>query len=78
MTSRLEASAAVGPIRVRVSTLEDVGVRALTAPIGIRVVGTPGPPGTPGETGPQGPQGEQGDPGITLLPTDTPINGGFF
>jgi len=78
MTSRLEASAAVGPIRVQVSTLEDVAVRSLTAPIGIRVLGMPGPPGTPGKTGPQGPQGAQGDPGITLLPTDTPINGGFF
>lgn len=41
----------------------------------IRVLGIPGPQGSPG---PQGVQGEQGPPGVTLLPTDTPINGGFF
>jgi hypothetical protein len=41
----------------------------------IRILGVPGPQGSPG---PQGARGEQGPPGITLLPTDTPINGGFF
>ena len=41
----------------------------------IRLLGTPGPDGKPG---PQGDKGDQGDPGITILPTDTPINGGFF
>lgn len=41
----------------------------------IRLLGTPGPDGKPGL---QGDKGDQGDPGITILPTDTPINGGFF
>ena len=41
----------------------------------IRLVGTPGPDGKPGS---QGDKGDQGVPGITILPTDTPINGGFF
>jgi hypothetical protein len=41
----------------------------------IRILGVPGPQGSPG---PQGARGEQGPPGITLLPSDTPINGGFF
>jgi hypothetical protein len=47
-----------------------------TAGIGrIRVLVMPGPQGSPG---PQGARGEQGPPGVTLLPTDTTINGGFF
>lgn len=47
-----------------------------TAGIGrIQVLGLPGPQGSPG---PQGARGEQGPPGVTLLPSDTPINGGFF
>lgn len=28
--------------------------------------------------GAKGEKGDQGDPGITILPEDTPINGGFF
>lgn len=41
----------------------------------IRLLGTPGPDG---KEGPPGEKGDQGAPGITILPTDTPINGGFF
>ncbi len=60
------------------------GPIAITAPIKVRVVSGPlririgGQPGPQGATGPQGDKGDQGDPGITILPTDTPINGGFF
>ena len=53
------------PIKIRIAT----GAKR------IRLLGTPGPDGKPG---PQGDKGDQGDPGITILPTDTPINGGFF
>lgn len=41
----------------------------------VRLLGTPGPDG---KIGPQGDKGDRGDPGITVLPTDTPIDGGFF
>lgn len=41
----------------------------------IRLLGAPGPDG---KSGPQGDKGDRGEPGITLLPTDTPIDGGFF
>jgi hypothetical protein len=75
MLEKVDVSSAVGPIRIRVSSNEPVTVRIAGAPIGVRVLGSPGPQG---ETGPEGPQGEQGEPGITILPTDAPINGGFF
>ena len=60
------------------------GPITITAPIKVRVVNGPfrirlgGQPGPQGATGPQGDKGDQGDPGITILPTDAPINGGFF
>lgn len=60
------------------------GPITITAPIKVRVVSGPfrirlgGQPGPQGATGPQGDKGDQGDPGITILPTDAPINGGFF
>jgi len=47
----------------------------LTGPVRIHLAGQPGPEGM---VGPQGEKGDQGAPGITILPTDTPINGGFF
>ena len=50
-------------------------VRGVNGPFRIRLGGQPGPQGA---TGPQGDKGDQGDPGITILPTDAPINGGFF
>lgn len=38
-------------------------------------VATLGDRGLPGATGEKG---DKGEPGITILPTDAPINGGFF
>ncbi len=58
-------AAGAAPIKIRIA----VGATR------IRLLGTPGPDG---QTGPQGDKGDQGDPGITILPKDTPINGGFF
>ena len=52
-----------------------IKLRIATGATRIRLLGTPGPDG---KTGPQGDEGAQGDPGITILPTDAPINGGFF
>lgn len=75
MTGQISLGPAIGPIRVRVSASEPVSLRLGTAPIGIRLLGQPGPQGP---VGPQGETGAQGDPGISILPTDTPINGGFF
>ena len=64
-----------GPIRLHLSASEPVQLRLLAGPVGLRLLGQPGPQG---RTGPQGDKGDQGAPGITVLPTDTPINGGFF
>ena len=64
--------------------IRQIGPITITAPIKVRVVNGPfrirlgGQPGPQGATGPQGDKGDQGDPGITILPTDAPINGGFF
>jgi len=52
-----------------------IKVRVVTGPLRIRLGGQPGPEG---KVGPPGDKGDQGDPGITILPTNTPINGGFF
>ena len=66
------------------ATTLQTGPITITAPIKVRVVSGPfriwlgGQPGPLGATGPQGDKGDQGDPGITILPTDAPINGGFF
>jgi len=75
MRDQVDVTTAVGPIRVRVSASEAVAVRLAGSPVSVRVLGAPGPSG---RTGPQGDRGEQGPPGITILPTDAPINGGFF
>ena len=58
-------SSGAAPIKIRIA----VGATR------IRLLGAPGPDGKPG---PQGDKGDQGDPGITILTTDTTINGGFF
>jgi hypothetical protein len=66
------------------AAVPQTGPITITAPIKVRVVSGPfrirlgGQPGPQGATGPQGDKGDQGDLGITILPTDTPINGGFF
>ena len=57
--------AVTGPIKVSVQD----------GPVRIRLAGQPGPQGA---VGPQGDKGDQGDPGVTILPTDASINGGFF
>ena len=61
-----------GPIRIAVTQEAPVALRIAAAPVRIRLLGTPGPEGPPGD------KGDQGLPGVTVLPTDTPINGGFF
>lgn len=75
MISAFDLRPLTGPIRISVASETPVALHLGTAPIGIRLLGQPGPQGP---IGPQGETGAQGDPGITLLPTDTPINGGFF
>ena len=66
------------------AAIPQTGPITITAPIKVRVVSGPfrirlgGQPGPQGATGPQGDKGDQGDPGITILPTEAPINGGFF
>ena len=60
-----------GPITITAPIL----LRVATGPYRIALLGQPGPQGG---LGPQGDKGAQGDPGITILPNDAPINGGFF
>lgn len=69
MTERLEVTAHTGPI----SCCGPVKVRALMAPVTIKVRGTPGP------TGPQGLKGETGAQGPTgTLDAGIVIDGGNF
>ena len=75
MTALLNLQPLTGPIRIAVTSETPITLRLATGPVGLRLLGQPGPQGT---TGPQGDKGDQGDPGVTILPTDTPINGGFF
>lgn len=75
MTNALDLRPLTGPIRIAIASNTQIVLRLSTGPIGIRLLGQPGPQGS---TGPQGDRGDQGLPGITILPTDTPINGGFF
>lgn len=75
MSGAVNLSAAKGPIRLRVSFHEPITLRLGTTPLGLRLLGAPGPQGIPG---PQGDKGDEGAPGITILPTNTPINGGHF
>ena len=65
MTSDTYALPGAAPIKIRIAT----------GATRIRLLGTPG---ADGKQGPPGDKGDQGDPGVTILPTDTPINGGFF
>lgn len=75
MTTALDLRPLTGPIRIAVTSSAPIALRLSAGPVGIRLLGQPGPQGS---TGPQGDKGDQGEPGITILPTDTPINGGFF
>jgi hypothetical protein len=65
LRDQISPIAVTGPIKVS----EQSG------PVRIHLGGQPGPQGA---VGPQEDKGDQGDPGVTILPTDTPINGGFF
>ena len=71
MSEGVLGTSLTGPIRITAP----VKVRLAGGPVVVRLAGQPGPDG---RTGPEGPKGTQGDPGITVLPNDTPINGGFF
>ncbi|EDM72240.1 hypothetical protein RAZWK3B_08321 [Roseobacter sp. AzwK-3b] len=64
-------------VPIRITPFEDLPLRVALAagPMVVRLRGTPGPDGA---IGPPGPKGDEGAPGITILPTDAPINGGFF
>lgn len=73
MTEKIEVATHSGPIRIRVSASEPVKARALSTPISIKVLGTPGPTGPPGGSGPPGPQGPPGN-----LETGITIDGGNF
>lgn len=75
MAEQIEVMGARVPIRVTLSKDLPIRVGIASGPVAVRVRGMPGPDG---DTGPQGPKGDQGAPGVTILPTDAPINGGFF
>lgn len=75
MAGQVEVVTALGPIRVGSASAEPVKLSLGSGPTSVRVSGLPGPDGA---IGPQGDKGDQGEPGITILPTDAPINGGFF
>jgi hypothetical protein len=75
MADTIEVVGASVPIRI--TPFEDLPLRVALAvgPVVVRLRGTPGPDGA---IGPPGPKGDEGAPGISILPTDAPINGGFF
>lgn len=75
MAEQIEVMGARVPICVTLSEDLPIRVGIAAGPVAVRVRGLPGPDG---DVGPQGPKGDQGDPGVTILPTDAPINGGFF
>jgi hypothetical protein len=68
MAAKVELAPHIGPIRIRVSGTEKVGVRVNSVPIAVRVLGTPGPQGQSGAPGTPGPQGPPGslENGITI------------
>lgn len=78
MTTVPDPTSYTGPIRIAVTSHTPIGLRLAGGPIGIRLLGQPGPQGQPGPPGERGDPGPQGEPGITILPTDTAIDGGFF
>ncbi len=75
MATALELRSLTGPIRLHLRSSEPIRLRILAGPVAVRVLGQPGPQG---RAGLQGDKGDQGTPGITILPTDALINGGFF
>jgi hypothetical protein len=75
MAAALELRPLTGPIRLHFISSEPIRLRVLAGPVAMRLLGQPGPQG---RTGLQGDKGDTGAPGVTILPTDAPINGGFF
>ena len=79
MSDALRSGAHTGP-----TCSGQLKLRFAQGPAALKLLGTPGPAGPkgekgdPGDAGAPGAPGSDGEPGITLLPTDTPINGGFF
>ena len=75
MAAALELKPMTGPIRLHLRSSEPIRLRVLAGPVALRLLGQPGPQG---RTGQQGDKGDTGAPGVTILPTNAPINGGFF
>ena len=75
MAASLELRPLTGPIRLHLTSSEPIRLRVLAGPVAVRLLGQPGPQG---RTGLQGDKGDTGAPGVTILPTNAPINGGFF
>ena len=75
MAATLELRPLTGPIRLHLKSSEPIRLRVLAGPVAVRLLGQPGPQG---RTGLQGDKGDTGAPGVTILPTNAPINGGFF
>ena len=73
MTAKVELARQNGPIRIRVSGTERVGVRVSSVPVAVRVLGTPGPQGRAGAPGSPGPQGPPGN-----LESGIVLDGGNF
>ena len=75
MQHALKLTEHLGPIRIACAEAGSLRVQGAQAPLSVRILGRPGPEGAVGPPGPQGPPGADG---ITILPTDAAINGGFF
>ena len=73
MKGVLSCREAIGPIRLRIHSDAEVTVRVASAPVFIRILGSPGPPGERGSPGPAGPQGPPGD-----IDTGLVLDGGNF
>lgn len=73
MNAALACHPATGPIRITVRGEGELKVRLLSAPVSIRILGSPGPPGEPGQQGLAGPQGPPGN-----LDTGLVLDGGNF
>ena len=75
MACSLELRPQTGPLRLHLRSSEPIRLRVLAGPVAVRLLGQPGPQG---RAGLPGDKGDTGAPGITILPTNAPINGGFF